>query len=153
MLVIGQDQIADMMGVARQTIVQWQEDGFPVAVQGGPGTPSKYESAACIRWLVDREVRKVQAESPKDRLYRLQADDLELKLAEKRGQLVQAAAIEPGMKAAVVAARERIRNEPARLAAKLEGQDLAAREATLRDLFDEVLRKLADWRQVEEATE
>ncbi|KAF0102465.1 MAG: hypothetical protein FD187_2362 [bacterium] len=147
MRVIGQDKIAEMMGVAPKTIVEWQEAGFPVAVQGGRGVPNEYDAAACIRWLVDREVRKVQAESPKDRLHRLQADDMELRLAEKRAQLVPAAAIEPAMKAAVVAARERIRSEPARIAVAMEGKDRAERETQLRDLFDEVLGKLADWQQ------
>lgn len=147
MRVIGQDKIADMMGVAPKTIVEWQESGFPVAVQGGRGVPNEYDAPGCIRWLVDREVRKVQSESPKDRLHRLQADDMELRLAEKRAQLVPAAAIEPAMKAAVVAARERIRGEPARIAVAMEGKDRAARETLLRDLFDEVLGKLANWQQ------
>ncbi|MCP5191019.1 MAG: terminase small subunit [Pseudomonadales bacterium] len=145
MRMIGQEQVADLFGVASKTIVEWQELGFPVAMQGGRGVSSEYESTDCIRWLVDREVRKVRAESPRDRLFRLQADDLELKLAEKRGHLVPTSAIEPSMKAAVVAARERIRSEPARMAAAMEGMDRAAREALLRNLFDEALDQLAAW--------
>ena len=53
-----------------------------------------------------REVKKVQFESPRDRLFRLQADELELNAAERRGSLVRADSIEPRLRSAVVAARE-----------------------------------------------
>ncbi len=147
MRIIGQENIAGLFGVAPKTISEWTEAGFPVAVQGGRGVPAEYESEACIRWLVAREVRKVRAESPKDRLARLQGDQLEIDLAERRGTLIEAATVEPAMKAAIVSARERIRNEPARIAVALEGLGRSAREELLRKLFDEVLNKLAAWRQ------
>jgi hypothetical protein len=147
MRIIGQENIAGLFGVAPKTISEWTETGFPVAVQGGRGVPAEYESEACIRWLVDREVRKVRAESPKDRLARLQGDQLEIDLAERRGTLIEAATVEPAMKAAIVSARERIRNEPARIAVALEGLGRSEREELLRKLFDEVLTKLSAWRQ------
>ena len=61
MRIIGQEQIADVFGVAPKTIVEWQGDGFPVALRGGPGVPSEYETETCIGWLVSREVGKVHA--------------------------------------------------------------------------------------------
>lgn len=145
MRVVGQTEIAAMFGVTARTITDWQDAGMPVAVQGGPGVPGEYDAPACIRWLVESEVRKVQGESPKDRLARLQGDQLEMDLAERRGKLIEAGAVEPMMRAAIVSARERIRNAPARIAATLEGKDKAEREATLRELFDEALAQLARW--------
>jgi len=147
MRIKGQQEIAAMFGVTARTINDWQEAGMPVVMHGGPGAPSEYDAPSCIRWLVDREVRKVQGESPKDRLARLQGDQLEMDLAERRGKLIEAGAVEPMMRAAIVSARERIRNEPARIATALEGKDKAEREAMLRDLFDEVLMKLSRWQQ------
>lgn len=148
MRIVGQTEIAKIFGVSARTITEWQAGGMPVAVQGGPGVPGEYDSTACVRWLVDREVRKVQSESPKDRLARLQGDDLEIKLAHQRGKLIETAAVEPAMRAAIVSARERLRNEPARVAVQLDGLDRQARETVLRELFDEVLNKLARWQQV-----
>lgn len=148
MRIIGQTEIANIFGVSARTITEWQAGGMPVAVQGGPGVPGEYDSAACIRWQLEREVRKVQGESPKDRLARLQGDDLEMKLAHQRGKLIDTAAVEPAMRAAIVSARERIRSEPARIATLMEGLDRADRETRLRELFDEVLGKLANWQQV-----
>lgn len=148
MRIVGQTEIANIFGVTARTITEWQAAGMPVAVQGGPGVPGEYDSAACIRWQVEREVRKVQGESPKDRLARLQGDDLEMKLAHQRGKLIDTSTVEPAMRAAIVSARERICGEPARMAILLEGLDRAGREAKLRGLFDEVLVKLSNWQQV-----
>lgn len=148
MRIIGQENIATIFGVTPRTITEWQAGGMPIAVQGGPGMPGEYNSEECIRWLVEREVRKVQGpEAPKDRLARLQGDELEMKLERERGKLIDAAAVEPVMRAAIVSARERIRNEPARLAIALEGKTKAEREMLLRELFDEVLGKLSSWQQ------
>lgn len=147
MRIIGQENIASIFGVTPRTITEWQAGGMPIAVQGGPGVPGEYNSDECVRWLVEREVRKVQGENPKDRLARLQGDALEIDLAERRGKLIEAAAIEPVMRAAITSARERVRNEPARLAIALEGKTKVEREALLRELFDEVLGKLSRWQQ------
>ena len=95
MHITGQENIAAVFGVAPKTIVEWQEQGFPVAVRGRPGVPSEYESEACIDWLVTREVKKVQLEKPQDRLARVQADKIEMENAERRGLLIPADQLEP----------------------------------------------------------
>jgi len=148
MRIVGQENIASIFGVSARSITDWQVAGMPIAVQGGPGVPGEYDSEACIRWMVDREVRKVSGpELPKDRLARLQGDDLEMKLERERGKLIEVSAVEPVMRAAIVSARERVRSEPARLAVALEGKTKAEREAVLRELFDDVLTKLSRWQQ------
>lgn len=144
MHIIGQENIAAVFGVAPKTVVEWQEAGFPVAKRGSPGIPSEYETEACINWLVEREVKKVQAEKPQDRLARVQADRIELELAEKRGQLINAAELEPKLKAAAVAAREHWLDAVPRLARELP-DDLQAREALLQAEFEAFLTRLAGW--------
>lgn len=147
MRVVGQKEIAELFGVTARSITEWQADGMPVAVQGGPGVPGEYDAPACIRWLVEREVRKVQGENPRSRLDRLRGDELEMNLARERGKLIEAGAIEPAMRAAIVSARERVRSEPEHIATALEGKSKAEQVALLRDLFDEVLAKLSRWQQ------
>lgn len=146
MRIITINEIANVFGVTPKTINEWQADGFPVAVRGERAIPSEFETAECIKWLVAREVHKVRGEDPKNRLHRLQGDDLEMKLGIARGALVRVDEVEPAIKAAIVTARERVRRAPAGLAIQMEGLDTAAREALLRDMFDDVLGKLTQWR-------
>lgn len=145
MRIIGQEQIADVFGVAPKTIVEWQEQGMPIAQRGKPGVPSEYESKDCIAWYVEREVKKVQGERPQDRLARVQADKIEMENAEKRGQLVPASLLEPKLKSVAIAAREFWRNEPTRLAREVPGKSIKEIEDLLVASFDAMLQKLSRW--------
>lgn len=148
MRVKGQEQIAALFGVAPKTITEWQVMGFPVAVQGGPGAASEYDAPACVTWLVDREVRKVRAESPKDRLSRLQGDRIEQEMLRDRRLLIAADEVEPLWASAVLAAREFLIGEPPRLASLAIGLDKPAVEKLLAETFATFLTRLAAWREV-----
>lgn len=145
MRVTGQEIIASVFGVAPKTVVEWQEQGFPIALRGGPGVPSEYETEACIGWLVDREVKKVRLEKPQDRLARVQADKIEMENAEKRGLLIPAEQLEPKLRAAMVAAREAWRNEPSRLAREVQGKTPEEVEDFLSVAFNSFLVRLSRW--------
>ncbi len=145
MRIKGQENIAAVFGVAPKTIVEWQEQGFPIAFQGQRGIASEYESEACIEWLVKREVGKVQgAESPKDRLDRLRGDEAAMRIAEKNGQLVPVETIEPAWTEMVLSARNFLRAAHDRLAHLLEATPgVDAKRDLLAETFDEFLGKLA----------
>lgn len=146
MRVIGQEAIADMFGVAPKTIVEWQEQGLPIALRGRPGVPSEYESEACITWYVQREVDKTQGETPRDRLARLQSEEIELRLLEKRGVLVQADKVEPMWNAMVGSARAFLRSETNRLAQLLQHTEgVEAKRDLISETLDEFLHKLAGY--------
>lgn len=139
-----------MFAVTVKTINEWQEQGMPIALRGefAGGVPNEYESGACIGWLVEREVGKVRGESQRDRLARVQADAIEMDNATKRRELVPVAAIEPNMRAAMIAAREAWRNEPSRLVrmAGLKGDAAVRFEQSLQDAFDAFLVRVSRWR-------
>lgn len=145
MRIVGQEKIAELFGVAAKTIVEWQEQGMPIAQRGSPGVPSEYESEACINWMIDREVKKVQIERPQDRLARVQADKIEMENAEKRGLLIPTDQLEPKLRAAMIAAREHWRNEPSRLAREVPGKPIKEIEELLAAAFDGFLVKLSRW--------
>lgn len=154
MRITGQERIAQVFGVAPKTIVDWQEQGFPIAQRGSPGIPSEYETEACINWLVERELRKVQAESPNDRLARVKADAIEMDNAERRGLLIPADQLEPKLKAAFVKAREEWLEAVPRLARELPPAALVReREDMLQAEFEAFLNRLANWAHAEEDEE
>jgi hypothetical protein len=78
------------------------------------------------------------------RLARAQADKAEMDNAERRGQLILAEAIEPKLKAAFVAAREKWLDAVGRLARELPAE-VDAREAMLQHEFEGFLHRLATW--------
>ncbi len=150
--IVGQERIAEVFGVAPKTIVEWQEQGFPVAQRGGPGVASEYESAECIRWMVERELRKIQAETPSDRLSRVKAESIEMDNAERRGLLVRADQLEPKLKAAFLEAREKWLDAVHRLSRELPA-DVDGRESMLQAEFEAFLHRLASWSKADDLEE
>lgn len=153
MRVKGQEQIAALFGVAPKTITEWQVLGFPVAFQGGPGVASEYDAPACVQWLVSREVRKVQSETPKDRVLRLQGDRLEQEMLKDARLLIPADEVEPLWASAVLNAREYLMGEPTRLASLAIGMEKPMLEELLRTTFTEFLGRLANWRAADDDAE
>ena len=144
MQIKGQEHIAEVFGVAPKTIVEWQAAGFPILKQGKRGVPSEYSTEDCIAWFVQRELDKAGIEGVRDRLARLQADEVEMRIAEKRGLLIPVEQIEPAWTALVSSARSYLRAEPDRLAHLMETMDgVDAKRDMLADTFDEFLTKLS----------
>lgn len=151
MKIISIQSIADLFGVSHQTIANWQDQGFPVASRGGNGAPSEYDSEACVRWLVERELSKVQPETPSNRLALAKAQAVEMDNAERRKQLIRVDMLEPRLKAAFVAARGMWQDEPARLAREAEGKTPQEVEDMLAVAFDAFLVRLSQWPHVPES--
>lgn len=145
MRIIGQERIAEVFGVAPKTIVDWQAQGFPIALRGSPGIPSEYESQACINWMLERELKKLQAESANDRLARVRADAIEMDNAERRGLLIPADQLEPQLKAAMVSAREAWLDAVPRLARDVQGKAAQVVEDLLMAEFEAFLHRIAQW--------
>lgn len=151
MMIKGQEKIAEVFGVSAKTIVEWQEQGFPIAVHGKRGVASEYDSGACIAWYVNREVARAGAETPRDRLARLQGDEAEMRIKERMGELVPVDEIAPTWLAMATAARGFLRTEPDRLAHLLETMEgVEAKRDLLAETFDEFLRKLSTFDPTDE---
>jgi len=76
-------------------------------------------------------------------LARAQRQRVEMQNDEARGLLVPASLIEPKLKAAVIAAREALRNQPLRLAQKGQGLSVDELELLLSEAFDAFLTRLS----------
>jgi hypothetical protein len=145
MRIIGQERIADLFGVAPKTIVEWQEQGFPVARRGARRIPNEYESVDCMAWLVERELAKIRNESPVDRLNRLKADGQEMLNAKLRSSLVPIEQLEPKLDAMVSTARDWLQSLDRGLVSRLAGKPVRESQQVLDDAHREFLTRLSNW--------
>ena len=146
MIVESIEEIADVLGVSRRTVVDWQAEGMPVQERGKRGVGSKFDTGTCVKWLIQREITKARVVKPSDHLAIAQAEKVEMENDERRGVLIVAAHVEPAMRAAIVSAREYLRSTQSDVvevirAAPGEGEALAA----LEDRDNAFLRRMADW--------
>lgn len=117
---VNKRQLADIVGVTEQALTNWQKEGLPVAAYADKnGLANEYDTVAVIRWLVQRELERLNKEKPRDRLDRVKAELAELERDEKLGQLAPAALFERAWADHILAARTEFLTLPEQLAIEL----------------------------------
>ncbi len=117
---VNQTELAAILGKSDVTVWEWQKEGLPIESRGQNGQANQYDTEKVIGWLVAREVLKVQNESQRDRLTRLQADKLEQELLIEKGQLVPVHEVQPIWKSRVLSAAAFLLSTHSRMAALLD---------------------------------
>lgn len=130
--------LADFLNVSERTLTDWQAEGMPMLLAGGRGASNEYDSGAVVAWMLDRAVRKVRAESPRDELYRSKKRFVDLQLAEREGALVSAAEVEQKFGRLVVNARQRLLQLPGLLHGRLEASTLRVLEEAIHGALNEL---------------
>lgn len=118
--VVNKRELAAIVGVSERTLTEWQEQGLPVELVGGRGLDNQYDTAKVIEWRIQKALAGQAKESGRERLERLQAEDLELKIAERAGRMVALADIEPAWTDGITAARADLLAVADRLKTKLD---------------------------------
>ncbi|SHM05813.1 Phage DNA packaging protein, Nu1 subunit of terminase [Nitrosospira sp. Nsp11] len=151
---VNKRELSEIVGVSERTLTSWQKDGLPIAGRAARGASGQYDTEKVIAWMIARQVGKVEEESPKDRLSRLQGDKVEIEISEKLKELIPVSEIEPAWFAMVASARSFLRSQPDRLAQLLEVTDgVEAKRDLIAETFDDALRKLAEYEPTEDADE
>lgn len=146
---VNKAELSSILGVSERSLTDWQEEDPPLPIRERAerrGQSNKYDTADVIDWLVQRNLRQAQVEAPRDRLARLQAEEIELRLNEKRGLLVPTSKIEPLWLGMVSSARSFLRSQIDDLAELVDSTEgLEAKRDLLRDTFDQFLQRLSDY--------
>jgi len=144
--------LADMLGVTTQSVREWQRTaGFPAGEQ--VGREKRFSVRVVLRWLCDswRRATDTRRDSctQDERKTRLQADKLELEIAEKRGTLVQRDAALRAVERGISESRGILLNIPHAVAALVPQDQRAGVEQRVGGLVDQALRSLSDIRIAE----
>jgi len=146
-------ELAVLFSRDSRTIARWLEDGLPVAAAGKGRRPAKYDAAACVQWVIQREIASVagtgEGLSPQQErgmLDRKRREELELKLRVRRGELVERETVEGEFAGCATATKARLRRVPAAVADRVVStarEGAHAVKALLLAEIDEALLELA----------
>ena len=146
MIVTGQQSICDIFGVAPKTITEWQSDGMPVHVQGGRGTPSQYDTVACIEWRVNRLACGTDGydlTTERARLAHHQANIAALDEEVKRKTLIPAEQVRSKWQDMLGSFRAHLLSMPTRVAVACVGRDEVMIEKSAREIVHQALDEMA----------
>lgn len=140
--------LSDVLGVSEASLSEWQKEDppLPIAVQAKRrGQSHVYDTSVVIEWLMQRRVRKAGAVSPRDRLYERQAEESALRIAEKRGKLIDVEQLEPMLLDAFTACRARLLEIPDAVVVSLADQQIDTQQvfAVVSELVWSALGELA----------
>ena len=123
MTIVNKANLAILLGVSEETLTRWQSQGLPIVFRAERGLSHQYDTAKVIAWMIQRKLQKVEDESPKDRLSRLQGDRVEIEIEEKLSNLVPASEIKPFWAAMVASTKDFLDQQPERLAQLMEATE------------------------------
>lgn len=141
-MLVNKTVLSDVIGFSERTLTEWQKQGMPVEHNAARGLENQYDTNRVIQWLIAREVEKVRAVSPKDRLDNLRADEVEIRLAERCGELIEAAAAENLWRTVITTARIEFDSFADRLESQLRGKNIEVSDLKIRQSMVELLSRL-----------
>jgi phage terminase Nu1 subunit (DNA packaging protein) len=148
-LQVTRQQLADLMGVAVNSIARLAAQGMPQAVSsgGGRGRPAQFDAVACLAWQRAQLVADAPGNgSARERYLAALTERVELDLRQRRGELVEMADVRQEFVGLAHTLKSQLRALPAALAPTLVGAAAhgpAAVAALLLQRIDAALRELA----------
>lgn len=133
-------EVAALFGLSERRVNQLKAAGI-LSVTKGKGFAVVEAVPAYIEFLRKDADRGKDAKARKEAAL---ADQAELNLAKRRGEIVQAAGVAKLFADAAANVKARLRNLPPKLAKAVQGQSIARSEAQIREGIDEALEALAN---------
>ncbi len=137
------DELAEAIGVSARTIRNYRNDGKIPKKTTGKGTPLKHSIRFYIEQIQNGELNQLEIE--KIRLTAAQADDKELDVKQKRGELIPAEIVEIAWQGQKANMKAKLLNIPTKLAPLIVGvHAIEVIKEKTQELIYEALEELAN---------
>lgn len=144
-VIVNKDKLSAILGISARTLTEYQKEGMPIEKEGQRGQSNKYDTAKVVEWLVRRANSTAQAiEKAKLRLVLAQAELEELKVLEKKEELIPLERMQYILSNVLGKCRAKILGIPSRITPIImTHKDPKKVEKVLKDACHEALSELA----------
>lgn len=133
-------EIARILGVHPQTVMNLIAEGMPVLDRGGKGKGAQFDAVACLEWQRKRKTPGTN-EQERTRYFKASADKIEQEIKRRAGDTIEASEVEARWAQIGSALRERFLSLPTlQLQRGLIAPDA---EGPTIELVDDILTELA----------
>lgn len=152
-MIVNKAKLSDILGVSERSLTTWASEGMPVDEISVRGASNRYDTAAVIRWMIERETGNDYS-AQRTRLTKEQADKTALDNRRLRGELVATSAVQAQLEREFGAIRSRLLAIPTKLSPQIiTCKTLPEAQESLRTLVHECLTDLANFELRDEHTE
>lgn len=143
--IVNKAKLAAILGYSERHLTKLQKEGMPTEKTGTRGEKNEYDTAKVIAWIIKRESDAItKMDAAKLRLVEAQADLEELRVAEKREELISITQMKLMWAGVLGTFRQRIQSLPTRLTPQIIIQkDPKKIEKIIKDGCNEALNELA----------
>lgn len=157
-MIVNKRELADILGVAEDTLTQWQRDpNFPVKSKSRGQRGNEYETSDVVAWLRKREVDNlvgnsnlIDIEEAKRRKVAAEAGLVELELAKEKGEVAIISEVAQEFGEQLSALRAKLLSLPSKTAGMVfAAKDMTEAKDILENAIIESLNELVGYRQSE----
>ena len=147
-MVVNRIKLAEIFGVAADTVTAWVKRGCPAIQRGAKGVEWQFNTADVISWRLDDMTAKLAGDVPdydRDAARKMQADaDLaELKRDRERGKLIELQVVADVVRSEYATVRTRLGSLPGILAPRLDSARALEFQPIIADVVDDILTELS----------
>jgi hypothetical protein len=139
---VNKRELSEILGISERSLTDWQKDGMPVAeMRESLGHENTYDTEACIRWWIARDVARASGGSSFDKLNDVRYRFELIKLRREEGEIVLREDIRPAFRAYVNDVLAVLLGLPDKYAAQL---DLTASVDGKHQLLQDMIAEMRD---------
>lgn len=140
-MIVSKGKLAEILGMSRTQVDNYQKAGMPFQAPEKKGLANRYDTADCIRWLVERKSEKLDYNAERTRLTKLQADKQELEIKIMEGELLRADDVKTAWTNIFNQIKSNLLAIPTRAATLLQGVES---QTETRRVIEKLLRETLD---------
>jgi phage terminase Nu1 subunit (DNA packaging protein) len=133
--------LAAILGVNADRVSEYAAAGLPTLTPGGRGRRASFDAIASARWVRRHRSSGLDAQRARAGLDKARREEVELRLAVKRGELVSLRDVEQRMARGIIQARTHLLGLPTRAKQRLPHLapgDLTVLDALVREALEEL---------------
>jgi hypothetical protein len=97
---VNKRELSEILGISERSLTEWQAEGMPIfTMADARGQEHTYDTEACIRWWIERDVRRRTSGSSDDNLSQIKYQREVLALKRDLGALVEVSEVLPALEA------------------------------------------------------
>jgi terminase small subunit / prophage DNA-packing protein len=147
-MIVNRIKLAEIFGVAADTITAWAKRGCPVIQRGAKGVEWQFNTADVIQWRVS-ELTETSAEpvggydEGQARKMQADADLAEIKRDKERGKLIELQIVADVVRGEYATVRTRLGSLPGILAPRLDSSRALEFQPVIAEVVDDILTELS----------